>query len=152
MGGRSKKSKKPSATKAELLLENAIFFVDRSLGRQIGAALTGAGMSVRLHDDHFPQDTPDEEWIGQGAKLGWVVLTKDSAIKRKPREREAVLGSATAMFTLAHTNMTGQQMAETFIQNRLKMMRILKDTNRPFVAVVSISGIRVVLEKPAAQE
>jgi uncharacterized protein with PIN domain len=76
-------SKKPSGTKAERLLRESTFFVDRSLGRRLGIALREAGWNVELHDDHFKDDTPDEKWLEEVGKKGWVVLTKDKAIRKK---------------------------------------------------------------------
>jgi PIN like domain len=77
MAAPRKKSRKPSATKAELLLEQTTFFVDRSLGRGVGQALIAAGMKVEYHDTHFAEDTPDKHWLPQVGTKGWVVLTKD---------------------------------------------------------------------------
>ena len=34
--------------------------------------------------------TPDTEWIGSVADRGWLVLTRDKAISRRPREYELV--------------------------------------------------------------
>jgi hypothetical protein len=34
--------------------------------------------------------TPDTEWIGIVAEHGWLVLTRDKAISRRPREAELV--------------------------------------------------------------
>jgi hypothetical protein len=34
--------------------------------------------------------TPDTEWIGHVAAQGWIVLTRDKAISRRPREAELV--------------------------------------------------------------
>jgi hypothetical protein len=71
MDAQEKKSKKPSATKAELLLEESTFFVDRSLGRALGEKLRAAGWKIEIHDHHFAENTPDEEWlIKVGEKAG----------------------------------------------------------------------------------
>ena len=84
-------SKKPSATKAESLLEQSTFFVDRSLGRALGAKLRAAGWNVELHDEHFPENAKGEEWLVEVGAKGWVVLTKDKAIRKKAVEKQAVI-------------------------------------------------------------
>src|SRR4051794_33387616 len=99
-----KKSKKPSGTKADSLLEQAIFFVDRSLGRKLGIALRAAGWKIELHGDHFPDNTPDEEWLLNVGAKGWVVLTKDKNIRRNEVERHAVVVANVRMFTLPSGN------------------------------------------------
>lgn len=149
MGARRKKSKKPSATKAERLLEQTTLFVDRSLGRQVGLTLRAAGLTVELHDDHFADDTADEVWLAEVGVRCWVVLTKDKAIRRKPWERQVVMEAKVRLFTLPSGNMTGQEMAETFLENRLRMARFLKQQDAPFVAVVSRGGIMLVAPQPA---
>jgi len=57
-----------------------VFFIDRSLGRKyVAGALRTAGAKVEVHDDHFPQTTPDVEWLAEVGRRGWVVLSKDDA-------------------------------------------------------------------------
>jgi hypothetical protein len=152
MGARRKKSKKPSGTRAEQLLETTIFYADRCLGRQVPEALRAAGLKVEVHRDHFADDTPDEDWLAQvGARL-WVVLTKDKAIRRKASEREAVMAANIRLFTLPSGNLTGQEMAEIYLQNRLGMARFLHRQPGPFVAVVSRTGIVLVATEPAEED
>ena len=58
------------------------FFLDRNLGKHIIAdILREAGARVAVHDDHFPTDAKDNEWLPAVGKNGWVVLTKDKRIK-----------------------------------------------------------------------
>src|SRR5260221_14400832 len=68
-----------------------VFFIDRSLGRKIIAkALRDAGEEVMVHDDHFPQNTRDEVWLGEAGKRQWVVLTKDENIRYRTNELMAL--------------------------------------------------------------
>lgn len=124
--------------------------MDRSLGRNVGIVLRAAGMRIELHDDHFKEDTPDEKWLVTVGARGWVALTKDKGIRRKPQEREAVLTANVRLFTLASGSMTGQEMADIYLQNRLRIGRFLKNHAPPFVAVVSRSGIVLVAPKPSS--
>lgn len=42
------------------------FFLDRSLGKEIVAeALRVAGAHVEIHDDRFPPDAKDEDWLNE---------------------------------------------------------------------------------------
>lgn len=81
--------------------------------------------------------------VGQ---VGWIVLTKDKAIRRKPWEMEAVLSYGVRMFTLPTGNMTAADMAEVFKSNRLRMGRLLRHHPKAFIAVVSRSGVELVRE------
>ena len=136
MGAPAKKSKKPSGTKAEQLLEQTTFFVDFCLGKHVGEALRDAGLKIEFHLDHFEEDAPDEEWLGEVGARGWVVLTKDKGIRRKPVEREKVISARLRVFTLPRASMTGEAMAERFLSNRLRMARFMLNHAAPFIAVV----------------
>ncbi|MBK7013310.1 MAG: DUF433 domain-containing protein [Xanthomonadales bacterium] len=73
-----------------------IFFVDRSLGgKLVVEALRAAGAQVIAHDDAMPQDSEDVEWLAEAGRHNWVVLTKDSAIRRNQHEKRC---SATRAF------------------------------------------------------
>lgn len=145
MVDRLSKSRKPSATKAELLLNSSIFFIDRCLGRQIGVTLREKGLRVELHEDHYADNAADSEWLVDVGSRGWVVLTKDKTIRRKPLERQAVITANVKMFTLPNANLTGAEMAEIFVSNLLGMGRFLKDHKPPFIASVSRNGIKTIL-------
>jgi hypothetical protein len=141
MGARRKKSKKPSATKAERLLERTVFFADVCLGRQLSQALKDSGWAVKFHLDHFPQDTPDEVWLPVVGDRGWVVLTKDKNIRRKPAERAKIIASKVRLFTLPGGNMTGEEMVERFRSSSARIARFLNNTQAPFVAVVQADNV-----------
>ena len=84
------------------------FFVDRSLGaHDVPDALRTAGALVECHDDHFAPDTPDTAWLAEVGARGWVVLTKDSRIRRHPMELQALLAANVAAFMLTTTDLTG---------------------------------------------
>ena len=141
MGARHKKSKKPLGTRAELLLERSVFFTDCCLGKHVGQALRGVGLKVELHCDHFKEDEADTVWIPKVGAKGWIVLTKDKNIRRRPREIEAVTAGNVRMFTLPNANLTGQEMAERFVESRLRIARFLKKHQPPFVAVVLLDAV-----------
>jgi hypothetical protein len=56
-------------------------------------------MHVEVHDDHFAPDAPDAVWLRVVGERGWVVLTKDERIRRRPLEREALLTAVRASLT-----------------------------------------------------
>ena len=60
------------------------FFADRDLGRyEFPGALRSAGIVVHAHADHFPQRTPDFEWLPLATAKGWIVLTNDRKIRSR---------------------------------------------------------------------
>src|SRR5450759_5020528 len=94
--GRSQKSKKRSVTKRRD--EEPTFFVDASMGRSLGRRLAAEGLRVVLHDDEFEQGTPDQEWLPVVGARGWVVLTKDSRLRFRPLEKEALIAANVRVF------------------------------------------------------
>jgi len=69
------------------------------LGKKIIAAkLRLRGLTVEVHDDHFPQNAPDEDWLLEVGKRGWIVLTKDDRIRYRPAALEAYRSNKVRVF------------------------------------------------------
>lgn len=118
-----------------------VFFIDRSLGRkQVAQALREAGATVEVHDDHFPQTTPDVEWLADVGRRGWVVLSKDERIRRNRIEREALQAARVRAFFLTQQDITGQEMAELFSNALSGMTRRAVSEPAPFIFTISRSG------------
>lgn len=68
--GGSKLKKRSGANSSSKLPEPLVFFLDRSLGKKkIADALRQAGERVGVHDDHFPPDAKDVDWLSGVGKL-----------------------------------------------------------------------------------
>lgn len=130
------------------MAERPTYYVDRCLGKFVGAALRAAGADVRLHDDHFAQDARDEDWIPDVASRGWVILTKDKNIRRNWGEREALIASHARIFTLPSGNMRGVEMAELLVAQLAVIEATALGLEPPFVAVVGRDGIEIVYPRP----
>jgi hypothetical protein len=90
--------------------------------------------------DHFDQDTPDEVWIPNVGKRGWVIFSKDKAIRRNNIEIVQLLRSGTHSFILTSGNHTGPQMAEAFTTALPEIKNMIGKFRPPFVATVSPFG------------
>ncbi len=118
-----------------------VFFLDRCLGRNVVAdALKTQGYRIELHDDHFPQDQTDADWLVEVGRKGWVVLTRDRNFDKNQIELKALYNSGTASFVLTGSQMTGEQMAAAFLSAMPTILRFLKKSHRPFVARVTRGG------------
>lgn len=114
-----------------------VFFIDRSLGAHIFPdALTAAGVEVRKHDDFFPEDATDEEWIAQVAQRGWFALSNDRRIYRNPVQRQAVLRAGLGYFVLTGGSARADDLAQNFISSLPAIERFIDRTPRPFLASV----------------
>lgn len=117
------------------------FFIDRCLGgKRIVEALRRAGITVEIHDDHFPADAQDVDWLPEVGKKGWVVLTKDANIGKRSLEKLAVARASIKMFTLASQNLSGADMAAIFLKAIVPMQDFVRKTPAPFIAKIYRDG------------
>ncbi len=148
MDGQEKKSKKPSVTNSRPP-EAVTFFVDASLGGKIiGEALRDAGARNELHNDHFPQGTPDETWLKQVGTHNWVVLTKDDKIRYHELELQALLSAGVRAFVLTAKGLRGAENAQVFVEALPAIHRLLNRQPGPFIAKVTRSAEVVLLKLP----
>jgi hypothetical protein len=123
------------------------FFVDRSLGaRDVPDALRTTGVPVEIHDDHFAPDTPDTVWLAEIGARGWVVLTKDSRIRRHPLELQALLAANVAAFMLTATDLTGADMGRLLVAAIPRLTAFVRSRARPFIATISRQGLIKVIQ------
>ncbi len=121
--------------------ETYSFFLDRCLGTSVvREELRRAGAAVEVHDDHFPQDCRDEDWLAEIGGLNWVLLTKDTRIRYRPAEKEALIRAKVAAFVLTGGDMTGEEIGQAFAKALPHMKRVLRNYRRPIFATVSRSG------------
>ncbi len=113
------------------------FFIDRCLGKyDVPSAVRNAllaGEAIQIHDDLLAQDTDDEEWLPMVAARGWVVLSKDPAMRRSPLVVEALRAAGAAVFHLANGQISGIQSGAALVAT---MPRIRKAVRRFDVTVV----------------
>lgn len=103
-------------------------------------ALRAAGALVEIHDDHFSADTPDDVWLSSVSMRGWVVLTKDKAIRYRKNERAAVEEASGRLLVLTAGNITGKEIAAAFVGALPRIRQLSAKQAPPFIATVSTSG------------
>lgn len=114
-----------------------VFFVDRDLGRHIlPDALVLAGLAVERHDSHFQPDTPDEVWIPKVAERGWVIVSGDKRILRRPQEVSALVESRARMLILVGNHAPADELANNFINTLPKIEELLGSLEPPVVVRV----------------
>jgi hypothetical protein len=109
------------------------FFVDRSLGYHLlPDALRALGFVVHtmrsVYGPGAEERVPDTVWLEQAGQAGWVALTKDDAIRRRPAELEAVAAHGVRAFCLTNANLTGEQQRDRFLEN---LNRMIQRSRRP---------------------
>jgi hypothetical protein len=86
------------------------------------------------------KDERDEVWIAECGHQRWVALTKDSKIKSRAIEREAVFAARIALFALRDGNMTGDDQCRALTAAYPLMVKRTHDWVLPFMARVSAEG------------
>lgn len=139
MGGKRSRSKKLYAASGPP--EPLTFFIDAALGRiAVANTLRAKGVNVVLHDEVFPQGTPDEHWLPELGRRDWILLTKDDRIRLTTAHREILLAAGIRAFILSGANLPGSAMAEAFRRAAKRMQRVALGERRPFIARVTPSG------------
>ncbi len=107
--------------------EQPEFFIDRSLGKSIADGLRAEGLTVHtmasVYGEQEAQQLRDEVWLRDAGKHGWVVLTKDDAIRRRPAEREALVQAGVRVFCLTTAQLRGEEQLARFVENRHRIVQ-----------------------------
>ena len=108
------RSRKPSGSKPAP--PEVVFFLDEGLGRyEVARALGLAGYTVKAHHEMFGPGTPDEEWLPKVGELGFVVLSKDDAIRLNHGQKQILLSAHVRAFFMGRAGASGSVMAKVQI-------------------------------------
>ena len=141
MDGARKKSKKRSDANLILQPDQAVFFLDRNLGRYtVARALCAENIKVEVHDDHFPEDALDEEWIKSVAENSWIAVTKDDRIRHRTAEINAIRDYKARVIIVVSRNATGREIAEILLKGHKRIIRLAMRTPAPFIAKIYRGG------------
>jgi hypothetical protein len=140
------KSKKRSVASSPSPPEQFVFFTDENLGRHIvPEALRIAGEQVIAFHERFGSGTKDQVWLTEVGRKGWILLTKDSRIRFRRNEMQALLSSKTRSFVLVSSNLPGAEIAQIFVKALSRMKRLCRRQSAPFIAHVHKDGTVVVM-------
>jgi len=102
-------------------------------------------VKVEIHDQHFPQNALDEDWLTEVGRRGWIVLTKDDRIRYRPAELEAYRRNKVRVFIFGSGEMKAQEMADAFVRALPKISRLVRNKPAPFFARISRIGLVTLL-------
>ncbi len=126
-----------------------VYFTDRDLGQKFPEILRAAGLSVERHADHFHHDTPDEVWLREIGKKGWVAVTHDGRIRYKPNEKSAVIENNVALLVVVG-HAPFPQLAAAFVTTEPKIRVFIADHKPPCIAKVYRPSATAVAADPSA--
>jgi hypothetical protein len=125
------------------------FFVDRDLGRRFVEILRAGGFAVEAHHDHFEDRTPDEVWLREVARRGWVALTHDAKIRYTSRIREVILEVGVRVIVL-RGKAPAPVLADAFVRSRAVVRRFLQ--RHPQAAMAKFSASPRGADRPGRLE
>ncbi len=117
MASAKRTSKKLSASSSDLPPESApLLFIDRcAWSRRLDEALRQAGIPFIAHRERFVPACPDTEWLTVAGHEGWIVITRDQAVRRKPNELQVFRDAKFIPFALASGNATAEDTARLLV-------------------------------------
>lgn len=109
------------------------FLVDRSLGRyKVPSEIRKLGFVVHtlasVYGEGRAQRVSDAAWLKRAGRQGWVVLTKDDAIRRRPAEMQAFVAAGVRVFCLTTASLRAEEQAGRFVDN---INRIVQRARKP---------------------
>lgn len=125
----------------------AALFTDRDLGKRFPEILRAADIQVECHSNHFKHDTPDEEWLGEVGRRGWIVVTHDGRIRYKPNELAAVKAHKVQML-LVVGKARFPDLAEAFVATWPRIETFIGGHEPPYIAKVYRPSAKELLTTP----
>jgi hypothetical protein len=139
MGGRRKRSKKRSGANSNSTPPEVFnFFLDECVaGKAIAVVFVNAGHVVHHQAQTFGTGTLDVDWLPEVGQRGWVLITKDKNIRKRPLELLALTSSGVRAFVLTSGGLKGEDQRRVFGDALPRMLRILRRQPAPFIARVT---------------
>ena len=118
------------------------YFTDRDVGRKLPESLKASGLVVEAHDDHFDPLTPDEEWLAEVAKRGWLAITRDARIRYSPLALRVLMQTGARLFVLVG-NLTTAECAELIVSKRKQIESLAASEPNAFIAKIRRDGVHL---------
>jgi hypothetical protein len=136
-----KKSKKRSASNNAAPPDAPLLFIDRcAWSHRLGEALTKLNIPFIPHHEKFAPDCPDEEWLKTVGKQGWIVLTRDKNIRRKPNELRAFRAHEVIGFVLTAGDASAADTAALVAAVYPKLIRKAQAAKPPAMFSITQAG------------
>jgi len=112
-----------------------VFFTDRDLGKKFPAILVAAGLIVERHDDLFPPNGSDEQWLEYCGRNDRIAITHNQRIRYTPNELAAVVRHRVALLVMiGHAPFP--ELAHNFVKMLPRIEAFVEARKPPFIAKV----------------
>lgn len=118
-------------------------FIDNNLSPQLAAGMKGFGEDVVHLKDHFPDDTPDADWLPYVGQNELVLVTRDIRIRWNPSEIAAFKTHNVGAFFLGGKQRSRCELIQQLVRNWPQMKELARKTRRPFMFRVPPTGSKI---------
>jgi hypothetical protein len=99
------------------------------------------GLGFTHLDHNFPADVPDPIWLRAVGEWGWLAVTRDKFIRRRPAERAAVVESGLRLFVLNQgRHMITLDYLEALSNYWRKMLEFAAENEGPTIVLIGLGG------------
>jgi len=110
------------------------FFFDENISPRVAAALAALDFPVTHLLDHLPQGTPDKDFFPYIGEQGWVLVTQDKRIRKRPHERIAMRKAGLGAFILTgQADKTISEMTMLLLKHMPEMMKLSMKHEPPYI-------------------
>ena len=102
-------------------------------------------MTVKLLHEEFQRGILDSDLLPRIGKQGWILLTKDNQIRRRPLEIESFIAARLRVFVFESAEMTSEGMLDAFRKALPAIEGVVKKRKPPFVMRIGVTGRVTVL-------
>lgn len=121
--------------------ERLTLYLDESLDSEtLVAALGTAGTQVVRGSRCFPRGTPDEVWLAECGRQGWIVLTRDKRIRYRVLERAALRDAGVRAFVFTGGNVGLNETAKILLGALPRIATICRREKPPFIFHIGAGG------------
>lgn len=112
-----------------------VWFTDRDLGKRFPEILAAAGQNVERHQDRFPPDGSDEQWLEHCGRNGRIGVTHNERIRYTPNELAAVVEHRVALLVVAG-KVPLAELARNFVNTLPRIEAFVGSHQPPYIAKV----------------
>jgi len=102
--------------------------------------LDEAGIVYVAHHQRFEPTSPDVEWIETASQQGWIAITRDQNVRRKPNELAVIRASRAIIFVFTSGNLSAEDTARILLRALPGIYRLVRGTKRPALFSIRRNG------------
>ena len=119
-----------------------VLFFDRDVGISLPKALDTLRLPTRVeyHQDHFPIDARDDDWMPTVGSMGWLLIGHDSRHHQEESELLALRQHDMGCFYLWGASALRWEKMRCFLRAYENILEAAARTPRPFIYRVTEKG------------